>query len=717
MLCRIVYFTFFISLRSAAQDPIVFDGQISPGEWLNAQEYTIAYEFQPGNNAPAPYRTTVYVKYSQTHLYVAFDAEADMKTLRSAVRNRDEAFQDDFVLFGVDTFGDGRYGISVGCNAEGSQIDLKFSSIDDDESYDVNFESKASKGENGYQVELKIPFSAYQFKMADTMKWKLILYRSTYANGVRSQNFNYPIDRNNACFLCQTPDQIDLQNIKPEKRLFFLPYVFSGLSSPESAQTFEYGKPKLSAGLGGLMDLSNNTSLEYSINPDFSQVEADVSQINANTTFALFYPERRPFFNEGQDIVSTEMRTVYTRSINQPILSTKLIHQDDKQRIYWLAAYDQKTAYLIGHENESYFGEGSESIANIIRYQRNYKGGSNVGLISTNRLMTQGGSDHVVGFTAQYRAKEKYSISLEAYKSFTDEPVANWIDSNDQIEGKTVALDGEQFQGDAANLWLARNTAHWNSLIYYEHKSPNYRTPLGFTVQTSVREWGIEHGYTHFFKDKFVKQMVIEAEGYVTQNYNGLRKEAGFFLGTYMEMKGNWRTNFSVGRLLNSEYKGYNPEGLNRLSWWIGYNPSETVRMNVFAELAREINFDELSLGDSFFFGTFNSFQITDKLRVSPSLRYSEMKRLDSTTKYFASYIARINLNYQFNQNVSFRLVGELNTDNGQYLVQPLLQWNPTPFTIFYVGGNNRYLYNDQFDNYRLDDAQLYLKFQYQLGD
>ena len=707
----------FFCSWTLAQDPITFDGILAENEWENAQKYKILYEFQPGNNVPSPYQTSVYVLYSPTHLFVAFDAEADMRTLRSAVRNRDEAFQDDFVLFGVDTFGDGRYGISVGCNAEGSQIDLKFSSNDDDESYDVNFESKTSKGENGYQVELKIPFSAFQFKMADVMKWKLILYRSTYANGVRSQNFNYPIDRNNACFLCQSPDILELQNIKPEKRLFFLPYVFSGLSSQEEAKTLQYGKPNLSVGLSGLIDLSNNTSIEYTINPDFSQVEADVSQINANTTFALFYPERRPFFNEGKDIVTTEMQTVYTRSINQPLMSTKLIHQDDKQRIYWLAAYDQKAAYLIGNENESYFGEGSENMANIIRYQRNYKGGSSVGLISTSRFMTQGGSDHVAGFTAQYRAKEKYSFSLEAYKSFTEEPIADWIESKDQIEGKTVALDGERFQGDAVSFWLERNTENWNSSVSYNHKSPNYRTPLGFTVQTSVREFGFEHSYTHFFKDKFVKQMVIEVESFMTRNYNGLRKEAGIFLGTYMEMKGNFRTNFSVGRLLNSEYKGFNPKGLNRASWWIGYNPSETVRMNVFAELAREINFDELTLGDSFFFGTFNSFQLTDKIRLSPSLRYSQMKRLNSTDTFFANYIARLNFNYQFNQNLSFRLVSELNTDSGQYLIQPLLQWNPTPFTIFYVGGNNKYLHNDKFDAYRLDDAQLYLKFQYQLGD
>ena len=93
------------------------------------------------------------------------------------------------------------------------------------------------------------------------------------------------------------------------------------------------------------------------------------------------------------------------------------------------------------------------------------------------------------------------------------------------------------------------------------------------------------------------------------------------------------------------------------------------------------------------------------------------MKRLNSTDTFFANYIARLNFYYQFNQNLSFRLVSELNTDSGLYLIQPLLQWNPTPFTIFYVGGNNKYLHNDKFDAYRLDDAQLYLKFQYQLGD
>ena len=67
-------------------------------------------------------------------------------------------------------------------------------------------------------------------------------------------------------------------------------------------------------GLSGLFDLNSVTSLEFALNPDFSQVEADVSQVNANTTFALFFPERRPYFNEGNEIINTELNTVYTRT-------------------------------------------------------------------------------------------------------------------------------------------------------------------------------------------------------------------------------------------------------------------------------------------------------------------------------------------------------------------------------------------------------------------
>ena len=157
-----------------------FDGLVGEQEWANSQKFLINYEIDPGNNTPSENLTEVFVGYSETHLYVGFIAYTDMKTLRSSIRNRDEAWNDDLVMFGIDTYGDGRYLVNFGANAEGNQVDMKFTADgNDDESYDINFESKASKQENAYHVELKIPFNVLQFKKALKYDWNILLYRST----------------------------------------------------------------------------------------------------------------------------------------------------------------------------------------------------------------------------------------------------------------------------------------------------------------------------------------------------------------------------------------------------------------------------------------------------------------------------------------------------------------------------------------------------------
>ena len=296
-----------------------FDGIVSDKEWVNAEKFKINYEIEPGNNEPSIHETEVFITYSKTDLYVGFLAYADMKKLRSSIRNRDEGYLDDNVMIGIDTYGDGRYMISLGSNPEGNQLDLKFSSSgDSDSSYNLSFESKASKHKNSYHVELKIPFAVLQFNKADEMKWNVLLYRSTYTDENRSQNINFPIDLNNPCLPCQTKSNITLKNIESKNRVSLLPYVFGGLSGVQENENLSYEKPFGDVGLSGLFDLNNITSLEYAINPDFSQVEADVSQITANNTFAVFFEERRAYFNEGNDIIDTRLNTVYTRSINKP---------------------------------------------------------------------------------------------------------------------------------------------------------------------------------------------------------------------------------------------------------------------------------------------------------------------------------------------------------------------------------------------------------------
>jgi len=109
---------------------------------------------------------------------------------------------------------------------------------------------------------------------------------------------NLPFDRDNPCEVCQTTEVLLLKDITIEKRVELLPYVAGNLSGQKPSQqaSLKYDPFKPNAGLGLNLDLNKNSGLEITLNPDFSQVEADVTQIDVNSSFALEYPERRPFF-------------------------------------------------------------------------------------------------------------------------------------------------------------------------------------------------------------------------------------------------------------------------------------------------------------------------------------------------------------------------------------------------------------------------------------
>ena len=713
-----VFALFSFSLFAFAQNSApVFDGVVQLEEWATAQKFTIPYEIEPGDSSPAPQNTQVFITYTATDLYVGFIAQADMANLRSSIRNRDEGGNDDNVFIGFDAYGDGRYMIALGANPEGNQNDFKVFPNGDDDDYDVSFETLASKHPDSYHVEFKIPFANLQFKPAEVMRWKMVFSRSTYTNNTQSLSINFPLDRNNPCIVCQTPDEIILEGVKAVNRVNLLPYVFSGLSGEAVNGSLDFGKPMGNAGLSGLLDINNQTSLEFALNPDFSQVEADVSQVNANTTFALFFRERRPYFNEGNEIIDTQLNTVYTRSINDPLASTKMIHQGDQQRVYWLTAYDQASPYLIGGENESYGGEGGEAFANILSYQRTFDRGAYIGVISTNRLFKGGGNGHVVGVNGLLRLGDLYTLNFELNKSTTQEPISDWIDSEDVINATTVALDGEKKQGDALLFAIQRNTRNWNTQFNYQQYSPLYEAPLGFVTQTSIRNMELEQRYTHYpsKKEGLIQLLRFNVGSEMTFNYNQIRKYFDVYSNTYIQWKGNIESRINFGHVINEEFAGFFGRNLTEFSVFSSYNPSEKVRLGVYVAFNEAIRYDEddPEVGRSFFIGSFDRFQLTPKLQISPSIRYSQLRSKLTDELFFKGYIARLNINYQFNKDLSFRLIGEYNDFDQGLFIQPLFKWNPNPFTIFYVGGTNGYSRMESQRNLAIDNSQLYLKFQY----
>jgi hypothetical protein len=137
--------------------------------------------------------------------------------------------------------------------------------------------------------------------------------------------------------------------------------------------------------------------------------------------------------------------------------------------------------------------------------------------------------------------------------------------------------------------------------------------------------------------------------------------------------------------------------------------------MRLFSEQGKQIyyNADSPVVGHAVFIGSFNDFQWGNQLKLSPSLRYSEMKSIDGTEVYYSGMIVRLNADFQINKDFSFRLVGEANNFSDTSFVQALLKWNPNPFTIGYIGATNGYSYTEPGYGYKIDTAQLYMKLQY----
>lgn len=96
-------------------------------------------------------------------------------------------------------------------------------------------------------------------------------------------------------------------------------------------------------------------------------------------------------------------------------------------------------------------------------------------------------------------------------------------------------------------------------------------------------------------------------------------------------------------------------------------------------------------MGNHLYTGTFTTIQPNSKLRIRTTIRYSQLKSKVDQSIYFSGSLTRTTVNYQFNNNLSFRLVGEHNSFDDKFFIQPLLKWNPNPFTVFYAGGSHGY--------------------------
>jgi len=695
---------------------IMLDGTLSPEEWNQASSYDLEYEVMPSRNTPAALKTTAYMKYDKKYLYIGIKAFGDPNKIRATLKNRDQTWNEDYVALMADPFRDGRYGVLIGVNALGVQLDEKhISSAGPDDSWNILFQSATAFQDDGYSAEFMIPFSELQLPDTEIQQWKIGFIRKSYQAGVQTVFASFKNLPAETCYACQADEEVLLGSPDEIYRSYLYPYIFINQFGNRPVKKFKVQNPDYEIGITGLYDLTRSSSIEYTINPDFSQIESDAPVIMENQTFALSYPEKRTFFLEGSELLKSDTQTVYTRSITNPLGAIKYTNQGENNSIYFLQATDTDSPYLAAGQYRSFLGNAGKSKVTIGRFKKNLGNKSHIGLIATNRDYQIGGSGSVVEFDSLINFLDDYILDLNYAKSDTQEGQIDFIGSEDTFAGRTYAMDGESFSGVAKNFRLRRAVDQSNWGVRFKDVSPTYRAHVGFVGRNDYKSRNYWYGRT-YRSTGTIRRINFNWNNRNRLNYRN-QKTQEFYqfrveLETDFNFTGQIEWQFKASEKFDDIQYGKQTEFEIRGQ----YHPSESFFTSFEIEKGDSIAYriDNPEIGDATEYNLYNVFRFSDNFKIALGHRYSELKNKVTGEEFYAGEINRFEIDYQIDGALSTRTIIEKNDFSEDYFLEALIQWKPNPYTIFYAGGTQFYKEPNPFsDNIRLETSQIYAKFQY----
>ncbi len=725
---------FTITISKIDGNNLITDGILNEPQWEKALKLNNFTEIQPRERAKPEADTEVLTFYDPDNIYFAFIChEPDIKSLRKSYTERDKNFNDDFVGVILDTYSESKNAYELIVNPYGIQSDLMWvANKGEDDKFDALWHSGGKIYKDKWIVEIAIPFKSLRFPHIDKQSWQFHLFR-TRPRKFREQYFWVPISRDAPNLFTESGKITGLNGIRGGKNLEILPYAMgtqTGYKSDYDNANSDFINDKIKGqfGLNLKYGILSNLTADLAINPDFSQVESDAAQIDVNTSFALYYPEKRPFFIEGNSIFNSPTNVVYTRTINSPLFAVKLTGKAGKTDIGFTVAYDRNSPFILPFQDYSdNLATDRKSITNIVRLKHSLWGDSYIGGILTdrevnkdnNRFIDIEGYNRVIGLDGMFRFLDNYSLTFQSLYTATREINYPTYSNSDKFDnGKhTAALDGEYFGGFRNIIKLNRSARHWNFNLFYEDASPNVRTDNGFMNSNDFRILGSYQGYTLYPETKIISTIEPSVYGQIRHTYDGKLKEIFLQAMIYMQLANQINLNGSVFLVNNEMYNGTYLQGVRRFFLNANINPLKFLRGGFFISMGESIvREDNPYVGFLRNFELYTTFKPFDKLVTENSYIYYDLSNSAGGEKIFAGYIFRNKTNFQFNQNLTLRIIFQYDTFNSNLSFDPLISYRLNPFTVFYLGSTH--LYSDLMETsttskYVLSDRQYFLKMQY----
>ena len=649
--------------------PPVIDGVLDDGVWQNSLKFSGYKTFVPDFGLEMPFKTIAYMSHDEENLYFAFKCYDTPDLVKTSIAARDKIGADDWICINMDSFNDKQtlYGFYV--NPNGIQMDTRFAAGQEDAGQDMIWYSSGKIDEEGYTVEVRIPFKSIRFAYkSGNVDMGLIFERKISRFSTQG---TYPaLDPKQGINFLTQGMHVRYQDVKKTSLFEAIPAITYSQSHSQEEGNFNKEnnfEPSLTLKYGITSDLV----LDATINPDFSQVEADASQVEVNQRFAVFYPERRPFFLEGNEnfnwagtnFLSSVRDVVNTRTIVAPTGAVKLAGKLSKKNTV-------STILALDREYSDDFEElDQKAKVGILRYKRTFENDSYLGAVGTWRSF-EGDYNAVYGLDGQYRFLEANLISM------------NWLRSSTYRE-----LDGGMNTPINANSWTINfnhQTRQRSVGITFFEVDDGFQSDVGQVQRTGITRFGMNYS-PKFYPKKGIIQRIDQTYYYggIWDKASGLYEYSWFFQNTF-----NLPRSTSIQIAANYANEVYEAQKFDRSSARVELSSQLTKRIFISTNYRIRKNAyystPEQGWGNNFD-GSVN-LQASDKFNAALTYIYSDLYSDANGEQLYQVHIPRARVTYQMNQYLFFRVIAQYNSQTEQIAPNFLASFTYIPGTVVHLG-------------------------------
>lgn len=461
---------------SRVAEAIRLDGLLNETTWELATPQTRFFEVDPANLGPPAVRTIARFVYDEHNVYIGIRAfDPDPAAIRSSIVRRDYVMSDqDYVEVILDPMNTRRNAFFFRVNAHGIVTDGQYDEGTRLRDFlpDFDFEAATSIDAEGWTAELRIPLTSLRYQSGSENLWAHVVFRNLPRENVFTLA-NVPIPRGADCVLCYAVVLTGISVTASDSLLLVTPHVtYASRKGDLGADS------QLDAGFDLTWKPREDRVIDATIFPDFSQIEADAPQLTANAPFALAVVEKRPFFLEGADLLTTPISAVYTRAFTDPDAGVRITGRSRRYQYTTLLLRDAGGGTVIEPSTIS-------SRSTLQDFESNAFASSNrlllsdtsLGLLATGRFNDDGSQNVVFGADTTWTP------------TASDQVTAQFLHSDTRNPNRPDLLDtwiGQRLVGSAGSLAWTHSSNGWYASASYQAYSRAFRAWNGFVTQVGV---------------------------------------------------------------------------------------------------------------------------------------------------------------------------------------------------------------------------------------